>query len=317
MIKHLIKKISVLVFLMVAVGMVTPVIAQQNQASQGNIIKRVSTSSQRGASILMIRGALNPGQLENITIVKKGATSFVVSIPNALIDPERIPKLTQKFSLRDPIKSIRFVEDIKELGDDVVFTVDLEVEARKEFNLELIKPVTSTSIRVRMEDLIVEKQEMEAAKVEMEEKKKVEEETRQIAMKKKEESQQKTRRTTAEAQKAVSQILQQYHRPSIMQLSIINASGWQKRAYKLSVYLGKEKKKEIEESLGIKLDIVNISNAKNDRHNQSTIYFRNNFLKPALFLARLIPGEQKLVPISDKRERLGVDIEIYLGVDYK
>ncbi len=317
MIKHLIKKITLLVFLTVCVGMVAPTIAQENQASQGNIIKRVSTSSQRGASILIIRGTLDPGQLENITIVKKGATSFIVSIPNALIDPERIPKLSQKFSLRAPIKTVKFVEDIKELGDDVVFTVDLEVEARKEFKLELIKPVTSSSIRIRMEDVQAIKKKMQLSQIETEKKKMAEKTVRQLAMKKKEETKEKTRRTTAEAQKTVDEILKQYHRPSIMQLSIINASGWQKRAYKLSVFLGKEKKKEIEESLGIKLDIVNISNAKNDRHNQSTIYFRNNFLKPALFLARLIPGEQKLVPISDKRERLGVDIEIYLGVDYR
>ncbi|NQU65720.1 MAG: hypothetical protein HQ517_15775, partial [SAR324 cluster bacterium] len=140
---------------------------------------------------------------------------------------------------------------------------------------------------------------------------------RELAAKKKADEEMKAQRTTAKLKKTVEEVLQKYQRPSIMQLSIINASGWQKRAYKLSVFLGREKKKEIEESLGIKLDIVNISNDKNDQHKQSTIYFRNNFLKPALFLAKLIPGEQKLVPISSTRERLGVDIEIYLGMDFK
>jgi len=317
MIAQFTKKITLLIFLMVGVGMVAPVMAQGNAASQGNIIQHVSISSQRGASILMIRGTLDPAQLGNVTIVKKGATSFTVSIPNALIDPEKITSETQKFSLRDPINSVRFVENIKELGDDVVFTVDLEVEARNEVKVEIMKPVTSSGIRILMEDIMAVKKKVEAEQAEVEEKKKSEEQVRQLALKKKEESQQEVRRTTAEAQKTVEEILKQYHRPSIMQLSIINASGWQKRAYKLSVYLGQEKKKEIEESLGIKLDIVNISNAKSDLHDQSTIYFRNNFLKPALLLAKLIPGEQKLVPISDKRERLGVDIEIYLGMDYK
>jgi hypothetical protein len=316
MIRRLIKKISVLVFLLVGVGMVAPAIAQQT-ASQGNIIKRVTTSTQKGASFLMIRGTLSPGQLGDIEIRKKGETSFVVSIPNALIDPEKIQKLSQKFGLRDPIKQINFIEDIREIGDEVVFIVELEVEARKPYQLEIIKPITSSSIRIRMEEAGMVQKQAKIKKEEMDQKEKRAEKARMLAVKKKEESTVKVRRTTAKAQKTVEEILQQYHRPSIMQLSIINASGWQKRAYKLSVFLGKEKKKEIEESLGIKLDIVNISNAKNDRHNQSTIYFRSNFLKPALFLAKLIPGEQKMVPISNKRERLGVDIEIYLGVDYR
>lgn len=317
MIKLLTKKISLLICLLAGVGMTAPLTAQQNKTSQGNIIQKVSTVSQKGETILLIRGILDPGQLEDITIVKKGATSFVISIPNALIDPEKIPTPSQKFSLREPVKNIDFVENIREVGDDVVFIVDLEIEARNELNLELLPPVTSSTIRIKMEDLVVMKETEKAAQSEMANKKEVEEKARQMAVMKKAEDTMKERRTTADAQKTVADILQQYHRPSIMQLSIINASGWQKRAYKLSVFLGKEKKKEIEESLGIKLDIVNISNAKNDLHNQSTIYFRSNFLKPALFLAKMIPGEQKLVPISDKRERLGVDIEIYLGVDYK
>jgi hypothetical protein len=317
MIKLLTRKIFLWVFFLVGVGMVAPLNAQQKLASQGNIIKRVSTSSQKGASILLIRGALVPGQLSDISIVKKGATSYVISIPNALIDPEKIPKSSQKFSLRDPIKNINFTESIQEKGDDVVFTVDLEVETRKEFKLGLLKPITSTTIRIKLDDMEMIAKKEQAAEEKTKEKKESEEKVRQMATKKKEETQMKSRRTTAKAQKTVTEVLQQYQRPSIMQLSIINASGWAKRAYKLSVFLGREKKKDIEESLGIKLDIVNISNAKNDRHNQSTIYFRDNFLKPALFLARLIPGEQKLVPISSKRKRLGVDIEIYLGMDFK
>ncbi len=317
MIKRLTRKISFLVFFLVGVGMVQKLNAQQNMASQGNIIRRVSTSSQNGSSILLIRGTLVPEQLADIAIVKKGETTFVVSIPNALIDPEKIPEPSQKFSLRDPIKNINFNESIQEKGDDVVFTVDLEVEARKEFKLELLKPITSTTIRIMLTDVELMEKKEEVAKAETDEMKKAEESVRQMATEKKEEHQMKNRRTTAKAQQTVTEVIQQYQRPSIMQLSIINASGWAKRALKLSVFLGREKKKDIEESQGIKLDIVNISNAKNDLHDQSTIYFRDNFLKPALFLARIIPGEQKLVPISSERERLGVDIEIYLGVDFK
>ena len=102
-----------------------------------------------------------------------------------------------------------------------------------------------------------------------------------------------------------------------MQISIFNASGYSKRAYGLSVYLGKLKKEHIEESLGMKMEIVNISNARDKNNKISTIYFRNNYLKPALFLAKLIKGDQRVVPLPDQEERQGVDIEIYLGKDYK
>ena len=76
------------------------------------------------------------------------------------------------------------------------------------------------------------------------------------------------------------------------------------------------KKEYIEESLGMKLEIINISNAKDMDHPQSTIYFRNNYLKSALFLAKLIKGDQRVIPIQDQLEKQGVDVEIYLGRDY-
>ncbi len=102
-----------------------------------------------------------------------------------------------------------------------------------------------------------------------------------------------------------------------MQISIFNASGYPKRAYGLSVYLGKLKKEYIEESLGMKMEIVNISNAPTMDHSQSSIYFRNNYLKPALFLTKLIKGDQRVIPLKEDSEKQGVDIEIYLGKDYK
>lgn len=316
MIQLLTRKIFLWVFFLIGIGMATPLTAQQNKASQGNIIKKVSSSTQGGTSVLSIRGTFDPGQLENIAIIKKGATSFVVSIPNSLTDPEKIKTPSQKGGLRELFKNINYIESVKEIEEEVVYSVDLEIETRKEYDLQLLKPITSSTIRIKLADLEpVESTELTAE--EQLKKNQAEENARELAKKKKLDDKMKSRRTTAKSQKTVNEVLQQYQRPSVMQLSIINASGWQKRAYKLSVFLGREKKKEIEESLGIKLDIVNISNDKNDRHNQSTIYFRNNFLKPALFLARLIPGEQKLVPISSARERLGVDIEIYLGMDFK
>jgi hypothetical protein len=129
--------------------------------------------------------------------------------------------------------------------------------------------------------------------------------------------QKQKRLARATAKVSVEAILQRYRKPSVMQISLFNASGYSKRAYGLSVYLGKLKKEYIEESLGMKMEIVNISNSRDKHHKVSTIYFRNNYLKPALFLAKLIKGDQRVVPLPGQEEREGVDIEIYLGKDYK
>ncbi len=77
------------------------------------------------------------------------------------------------------------------------------------------------------------------------------------------------------------------------------------------------KKKYIEESLGIKLEIVNIANAISESYPRTTIYFRDNFLKSALLIADMMQGEQKVVSMGNQNERIGVDIEIFLGKDYK
>ena len=103
----------------------------------------------------------------------------------------------------------------------------------------------------------------------------------------------------------------------MLQVSRLNGTGYPKRAYQLSVFLGNLQKRNIEETLGMKVDIVNISNAPTERPIETTIYYRENYLKSALHLAGMIDGEQRIVPMLDQAERVGVDVEIYLGKDYK
>lgn len=320
MIRLLKKKIYFVSFLLINICLISSVYAATNQVVQGNIIKKISVSSQDGTPILLIKGVLSPNQLKGIIIKQqRGSKDFSIVIPNALIDPESITKTRLRFGSRTPISAIQISEGINLKGDDAQFTVTLNVKAKKNFGVEVLKPIKKTALKIKLIDLQeIEQEKMEAERKKAEAEVVVEtEKIREQAKDRQFEIELEKKRVADMRKKATFEIVQDYHRPSIMQLSIVNASGWQKRAYKLSVFLGKEKKMYIEENMGIKLDIVNISNAKNDIHQRSTIYFRNNFLKSALFLAGLIPGEQRLVPISMKRERIGVDIEIYLGRDYK
>ncbi|MGK0290744.1 MAG: hypothetical protein ACI86H_002206 [bacterium] len=108
-----------------------------------------------------------------------------------------------------------------------------------------------------------------------------------------------------------------YRKPALMQVSIFNASGKSKRAFKLSNFLAYQKKKAIERALGIRFEIINISNAHRFNYEHTVIYFRKNFLKPALLLAKLIPGDQRVARMVNPDNKSGVDIEIFLGKDYK
>ena len=321
MVKLFVKNLILLIALIISVGLASSAFAQTDQSSQGNIINQISASSEAGVPVLLVKGVFNPTQLKNSVTVKKGeGQQFTVSIPNALIDPEKITEPFMEFSAQTPLRSVQILENIKEKGDDVVFTVDLVFEGRKNINPELSTPITTSQLMLKLHDPTAMPQKVAQADnsqpVDMK-KKEMDDKTRRMATEEQKEAEVGMQKKDKMAKQTADEIIKHYRRPSLMQISIINASGWTKRAYQLSVFLGKLKKKFIEENLGIKLNIVNISTAKDIVQAQSTIYYKENYLKSALFLANIIEGEQRLVPMNPDKERLGVDIEIFLGKDFK
>lgn len=308
------------------------VMAQDDQSTQGNIIREITLSVQGNDSILVIKGTLDAKQLASTAINhSKRSKKFSIAIQNALIDPEYLSSSFISFPVGNDVENIQILEDTIEEGDTFYYMVNLEVLGRKILLPEVIQPIRENELKIRLKDYERLQRQAQAKKMEEERLKRQEEERirkdkqrqlelqqkLQAELRKKEEEEKKQKEKEEQAHTAVEQILKHYHKPSIMQVSILNASGKSKRAYKLSVFLGNLEKKNIEESLGIKLDIVNISNAMNVNQMQTTVYFRENFLKSALFLAQLIPGEQKIMPMKNQNERVGVDIEIYIGRDYK
>ena len=321
MVKLFVKNLIISIMLVLGTGQVSSAIAQNDQAVQGNIIHQISVTSNSGSPVLLIKGSFNnPDQLTDAISIKKGENrKFTVSIPNALIDPEKITEPFMEFSPQTPLKSVQILENIKEKGDDVIFTVDLVFDGRTELNPEIVNPVTASQLSLKLNDpsaMAPQLAENKPQPMDMR-KKEMEDNTRKMAAEEQKEADVNKQKRDEMVRQTASEIIKHYRRPSLMQVSIINASGWAKRAYQLSVFLGKLKKKTIEENLGIKLNIVNISTAKNMLQPQSTIYYKENYLKSALYLARIIEGEQRLVPMDPDKERLGVDIEIFLGKDFK
>ncbi len=272
-------------------------------------IEDISMSSKTGQLVLQIKGKLNPEQLDDINIEQvEGSSNFRISMPKVLVDPEKQPQTVIELKDGSSVITVNIDEKIIEgEADEPVFVTDLMIKTDTKFKVETQKPITSSIMKIALKPIVEEPQKKE--------------EVKKVAPKpvdiKEPTFEQKKEVAKTMAKESVEEILKHYHKPSIMQVSILNASGFQKRAYQLSVFLGTLKREYIEESLGMKMEIVNISNAQNMNHLHSTIYFRGNYLKSALLLAKLIKGDQKLVPMRSQQEKMGVDIEIYLGRDYK
>ena len=320
-------KIATLVLIILNLSFITVTYAQ---TGSGNIIKEISLQSKNNQTYLVIQGLLSPDTLSKIGL-KKSGKKFVISLPNSIVDPESMQNPFLSYRPGELLENIRIVEKPLETDTGVSYGVDLVVQGRIEMTPYKVEPITSSTLRflLKKEELgsVQSKETKKESDVTANSTKMKEEptgvqskETKKgldVAGSSTESSAKNQQSVTVSAPLEVKEIIQRYRKPSLLQVAILNASGYSRRAYKLSVFLGKIKKRQIEEELGIKLDIVNIADAKSDKYPQSTIYFRDNFLKSALYLAELISGEQKIVPLQNQKEKIGVDIEIFLGKDYK
>lgn len=310
MIKFKTLKSLLLAVFVVNVCLTFSVFAQSTNIFEKNTIKGVSFATLGTDSVMIIEGDFKSLQAENVMIDKTSGTNrFRISLPQTLPDPEIFESLLAPitFSLNDPVDTVQISETTMSGADGVPDVASiLDVQARMEFEPEVISPVTGSELQILLKTQVAEVEEPVVV-----------EQEKEMAVEQQMEVEEQEQQAQDMAKQAVEEILKQYRKPSIMQISILNASGYPKRAYGLSVYLGKLKKEFIEENLGMKMEIINISNAQSFDHPTSTIYFRDNYLKSALFLAKLIKGDQKVIPIKNKNEKQGVDIEIYLGRDYK
>ncbi|OFX13303.1 MAG: hypothetical protein A2516_02020 [Alphaproteobacteria bacterium RIFOXYD12_FULL_60_8] len=287
------------------------------QVNKGSIIQSVTLTKEGEEVILEIRGLLNAEDLDKIRIRQKpNSNKVTLSLPASLIDPEGMPTALLTFAPEMPVENIKVIENlVEESEEDVSFNLDLVVEGKIALKPEILKPVSETLVRIKLEDY---EKAMEAAKEKSgpasEQNRRRQERFTKERLKELEAQKQAAAQTM---QKDVRELVSNYKKPAVLQISILNGTGYTQRAYQLSVFLGNLQKTNIEEMVGSKLDIVNISNSPSQRPIDTTIYYRENYLKSALLLAQLIDGEQRVVPMLDQNERIGVDVEIYLGKDYK
>jgi len=113
--------------------------------------------------------------------------------------------------------------------------------------------------------------------------------------------------------------LMSYRRVDQLNLTILNASLHPDSAQRLAVLLDRQQKRTIEQRIGMKLKIVNISSVREQTILPKTkIYFHANLMREALILAQILPGEQVIVPMPESRKsKLATDVEIYVGKNFE
>lgn len=100
----------------------------------------------------------------------------------------------------------------------------------------------------------------------------------------------------------------------MVRVALLNTAEGLDGALQLNLLLSRYRRQSLEARMGLKLEVVNISNANADHIQQSVLYYRPGFLRPALILAEVMPGEQAVEPMPPQAlAKQTVDIQILVG----
>ncbi len=104
--------------------------------------------------------------------------------------------------------------------------------------------------------------------------------------------------------------------PTRVRVAVLNASGKAGGANTVALLLGDYKRRALEDQLGLQIELVNLSTADLVRPGRTVIYYRPEFLRAALIMARAIPGEQYIAPMRPlELKKAGMDVEIVVGTE--
>jgi hypothetical protein len=110
-----------------------------------------------------------------------------------------------------------------------------------------------------------------------------------------------------------------YRQPIRLNVSVLNASRHVGGAQRLAILLERQQRRRIEQRVGMRLEVINISSVQEQMILPRTkIYYRPNMLKSAVTLADIIPGEQTVEPMPLNRgTKPTTDVEIYVGQNFE
>lgn len=103
--------------------------------------------------------------------------------------------------------------------------------------------------------------------------------------------------------------------PTAVRVTILSAPQQRERANRLAILLLEYRRRDLEATLGLKLELANVS-IVDDAPPASVIYYRPEFLRSALLLAEVVPGKQSVQPMAGQSlGKKGIDVEIWVGGD--
>ena len=316
MIRSILTRPSMLA-LLAALLLATDVFAQAS-VTQGNIVRSITIlPTEAGDHILQIKGMFNPRVLGKIRIRQKAnSKKFTLKLPQSLVDPAGLPGKLVSFDEGQPLENVAISEGF---SGDGGFQLTLEVQSRGVLRTSIIEPITSRLLQVKLVDQnkVLEEANEGENMFSSRALKSGSGRTGVMTAKRKMELEAQKQKALKEAAKIANEILKHYQKPIVMHVSIINGTGVMRKGVQLNVFLEKMQKGSLESQLGLKMDVVNTANAKKPDVKATTIYYKENYLKAALLLSNKIEGPQRVLPMLDQYERIGVDVEIYLGTDYK
>lgn len=99
-----------------------------------------------------------------------------------------------------------------------------------------------------------------------------------------------------------------------VRVAVMDSSPKMILAGRVAVLLTRFRRRDLEASIGMKIDLVNVSSIFDKPVRKNIVTYRPGYMRAALLIAKAIPGEQSIAPLRPEiRGKDGVDIEILLG----
>jgi len=287
------------------------------QPTNGHLLDKMELISGETESYLNIRGTFNVDMFQNITVTQGSvAEEVLVEIPGGFINNNLLQAGTLSgFPEGSALKSVDLKERIRQTDSgDVDFLVDLTLQStqgltvavdRSKSNAQQLtlvlrgkktKPRQVAEAPAPISPSVVSTSVVPASMTLPD---------------------QPSTRDAVLLHPVTAMLM--YQQPLSLNVSVLNASVTANSAQRLAILLSRHQRRALEERVGMKLQLNNISSVEEQLILPKTkIYFRPNFFKAALTLAEIIPGEQVVEKMPASRMgKLGVDIEIYVGENFE
>ncbi|MBF0351700.1 MAG: LytR C-terminal domain-containing protein [SAR324 cluster bacterium] len=329
----------------------------QKPVSAGHMLDEIQLQTAMPESLLILQGTFTPEQFSNVEVIsKKNTPSVDIKIPNSFINNLKLPKLI-KYKEKDILETVSIQEDVNRRDNgSIAFEVTLALKGWDMMDVLFDRGRSNNQKMVfviRSQKRVTEQAPAESASVpapkepsgpppvptvtatssrtlEKQEFKKPEKEAipvtadvpKPMTPASSTGKEMRPMNPTGEPDKILLHpvsAMMVYQRPSRLQVSILNASHQVNAAQRLAVFMERHQRRMLEDKIGMKLEVTNISSVREKFILPKTkIYYRPNYLDSALKMSEVIPGEQIIESMPlDRRGKLGIDVEIYVGENFE